>query len=81
MLGVRLFSGMVGLAIAATIVVFGVRDVSAQKKLSYAQAFAACKKQVVAAYPSGSSDTVGRNSRGAACMQEYGYTLKKGTKF
>jgi hypothetical protein len=72
---------MIGLVFAATTLVYGVRDVSAQKKLSYAQAFAACKKQVVAAYPSGSSDTVGRNSRGASCMQEYGYQLKKGTKF
>src|SRR5262249_4629891 len=81
MLRVRLVCGMMGLAFAATIVVYGVRDVAAQKKLSYEQAFAACKKQVVAAYPPGSSDTVGRNSRGAACMKDYGFNLKKGTKF
>jgi len=80
MLRVWQVSGTAALALAGALVVSGVPDASAQR-LSYEQAYARCKQEVVAAYPAGSSDSVGRAARGGACMKQLGYNLKKGAKF
>ena len=81
MLRVRQIRRLVVLSSAGALLLFGVTDASAQKKMSYEQAYAKCKEQVVAAYPPGTSDTAGRASRGGACMKQLGFNLKKGAKF
>jgi hypothetical protein len=62
--------------------VAGAPDAMAQakKKLTFEQAFAVCKKDVdanVAALDA--TTTAARYTRGAACMKQHGYRLKKGT--
>jgi hypothetical protein len=77
----RKFLGIVVVSSAGLFVLAGVQDAMAQKKLSYEQAYAKCKEEVVRAYPPGTSDTSGRFLRGGACMKNYGFNLKKGAKF
>ena len=72
---------MVVVSSAGVIMLAGVPDALAQKKLSYEQAYARCKEEVVRAYPPGTSDTAGRYARGGACMKQLGFNLKKGAKF
>ena len=81
MLRVRQICGMSVLSLAGALLLLGAPDASAQKKMSYEQAYAKCKQQVAAAYPAGTSDTSGRASRGGACMKDLGFTLKKTDKF
>jgi hypothetical protein len=51
---------------------------AAQKKLSYEQAWAQCKKEISANVPmSDTTTSAARQSAGAACMKKYGYRLKK----
>ena len=61
---------------------FAIADVaSAQKKMTYQQAFALCKKEVsanVAGSDTGLSSA--RYAAGGACMQRHGYRLKKKSK-
>ena len=80
MLRVRQVCGMVALA-SAMLVFSSVPDASAQKKLSYEDAYTKCKADLDRTYPSGSTSTTGRNTRGAACMKMNGYQLKKSTSF
>ena len=60
-----------------------VADVAvAQKKMTYAQAFSQCKKEMSAAnVPSDTLNSAARTSAGGACMSKYGYRLKKKSKF
>ena len=80
MLRVRQICGMVVLS-SAVLVLSGVPDASAQKKLSYEQAYARCKADLDRTFPSGSTSTAGRNTRGGACMKQMGYNLKKSDNF
>jgi hypothetical protein len=80
MLRVRQICGMVVLS-SAVLVLTGVSDASAQKKLSYEDAYSKCKADLDRTYPSGSTSTTGRNTRGAACMKQMGYQLKKSGSF
>ena len=80
MLRIRQICGMVVLS-SAVLVLSGVPDASAQKKLSYENAYAKCKADLDRTYPSGSTSTTGRNTRGAACMKQMGYQLKKSENF
>ena len=80
MLGVRQTCKAVALSFAGLLVVFGAPDASAQKKMSYEQAYRICKKQVDRTYPS-ALETTGRQLHGGACMKEYGFNLKKRAKF
>ena len=70
-------SAMIALSCAA-VLAFSVPDAFAQKKLTYAQAFAQCKKDVVASTPGEMASSTQRYSRGMACMKQLGFTLKKG---
>jgi hypothetical protein len=74
--------GMYVLAVVAAVALAGAPDASAQgkKKMTYQQAFAACKKDVVASTPGETAGSTQRYQRGMACMKGYGFTLKKGTK-
>ena len=47
------------------------------KKMSYDEAWAECKQQVAAVMPSETGQSAARYSRGAACMKQHGYRLKK----
>jgi hypothetical protein len=58
----------------------GASNASAQKKVTYEQAWAKCKADVNANYPGESAATSGRYARGASCMQQYGYRLKKSSR-
>jgi hypothetical protein len=80
MFRVRQICGMVVLS-SAVLVLSGVPDASAQKKLSYEDAYSRCKADLDRTFPSGSTSTTGRNTRGAACMKQMGYQLKKGGTF
>jgi hypothetical protein len=74
--------GVYMLAAVAAAVIAGAPDASAQgkKKMTYAQAFALCKKDVIASTPGELAGSTQRYQRGMACMREYGFTLKKGAK-
>ena len=50
------------------------------KKLTYEQAWAECKQQVTSVLGTDTTTTAGRYTRGAACMREQGYRLKKSSK-
>jgi len=80
MLRVRQICGMIVL-LSAVFVLAGVTDASAQKKMSYEDAYAKCKADLDRTYPSGSTSTTGRSTRGIACMKQMGYQLKKSDKF
>jgi hypothetical protein len=79
MLRVRQLCGMLVLS-SAVLVLSGAPDATAQK-LSYEDAYAKCKADLDRTYPSGSTSTTGRNTRGAACMKQMGYRLKKSGTF
>jgi hypothetical protein len=69
-------SGMFVLSFAAVLAFAGVPDASAQKKLTYEQAFARCKADVVRNTPGETAGSAARYSRGLGCMQQYGFRLK-----
>jgi hypothetical protein len=74
-------SKLLGVAIALTVTLpFTLADTaSAQKKakkLTYEQAWTECKKDI--SFLGGEGTTsAGRYTRGAACMKQHGYRLKK----
>ena len=80
MFGVRQTCKMVALSLAGVLVIFGAPDASAQKKLTYEQAYRQCKKQVDRTYPT-ATETTGRYLHGGACMKQLGFDLKKSNKF
>jgi hypothetical protein len=69
-------AAMFVLSFAAVLAFCGVPDASAQKKMTYAQAFALCKKDVVAGAPGELADSTQRYLRGTSCMRKHGFTLK-----
>jgi hypothetical protein len=69
---------IIALPIAAAFAFSSVSDALAAKKLSYEQAWAACKKEVGANVAgSDQTTTAGRHAAGGACMKKHGYRLKK----
>jgi hypothetical protein len=74
--------GVYMLAVVAAAVFAGAPDASAQekKKMTYQQAFAACKKDVDRSTPGEMAGSTQRYQRGMSCMRDYGFTLKKGAK-
>jgi hypothetical protein len=80
MLGVRKTCKMAALSFAGVLFIFGAPDASAQKKLTYEQAYRQCKQQVDRTYPT-STETTGRYLHGGACMKQLGFDLKKSNKF
>ena len=72
--------GAFALSFAAVLALAGAPDASAQK-LTYEQAFAKCKADVVRSTPGETAGSAARYSRGLSCMQQYGYRLKKGAQF
>jgi hypothetical protein len=74
-------SKLLGVVIALSVaMLFAATDItSAQqkaKKLTYEQAWAECKKEV-AVLGSDAVTSASRYTRGAACMKQHGYRLKK----
>ena len=80
MLRVRQICGMIVLSSAA-LILSGVPDASAQKKLSYEQAYRQCKAELDRTFPPGSQSTSGRNTAGVACMHRLGFQAKKSADF
>jgi hypothetical protein len=80
MLRVRQICGMVVLS-SAVLVLSGVPDALAQKKMTYEQAYRQCKAQLDRTFPAGSTATSGRNSAGIACMLDLGFKAKKSAEF
>jgi hypothetical protein len=70
-------SGLFVLSFAAALAFGGVPGASAQGKVSYEQAWAKCKADIGANYPGEGGASAARYTRGAACMKQYGYRLKK----
>jgi hypothetical protein len=52
----------------------------AAKRLTYEQAWAYCKQQVTSVLGTDATTTAGRYTRGAACMKQQGYRLKKSSQ-
>jgi hypothetical protein len=70
------------LPLAAAFAFAATSDALAQKKLSYEQAWATCKKEIGANAPGSDTTTsAARSTAGGACMTKYGYRLKKKSKF
>ena len=80
MLKVRQICGMVMLS-SAVLVLSGVPDALAQKKMTYEEAYRQCKAQLDRTFPSGSSSQGGRNTAGVACMYDKGFKAKKSAGF
>jgi len=80
MLKVRQICGMVMLS-SAVLVLSGVPDALAQKKMTYEQAYRQCKAQLDRTFPPGSQSQTGRNTAGVACMYDKGFRAKKSAKF
>jgi hypothetical protein len=76
MLKIGKLSGMLVLSLAMA-ALCSASNASAQKKVSYEQAWAKCKADVNANFPGEGGATAGRYARGTSCMKEYGYRLKK----
>ena len=74
-------SGTFVLSFAAVVAFSGIPEASAQKRLTYQQAFAKCKADVVASTPGETAGSSQRYARGMACMKQHGYNLKKSAKF
>ena len=70
-------SGMFAVLFAAVLAFAGIPDASAQKKVSYEEAWVKCKADVTAHLGAGEGSTAGKYARGGACMKQYGYRLKK----
>ena len=68
----------VGMLFAATDMTSAQQQ--AAKRLTYEQAWAFCKQQVTSVLGNEATTTAGRYTRGAACMKEQGYRLKKSSK-
>jgi hypothetical protein len=59
---------MVVLSSAGVLILSAIPDASAQKKMTYEQAYRQCKAELDRTFPSGSQSTSGRNTAGVACM-------------
>ena len=81
MLQVRQICRMVMLSSAGMLILFGVPDASAQKKMTYEQAYRQCKAQLDRTFPPGSQSQTGRNTAGVACMYQLGFQAKKSPNF
>ncbi len=64
----------VAATLAAAIALVGPAPAQAAKKMTYEQAYTACKKEL------DTSGTTQRYTMGAGCMQKYGFRLKKKAK-
>ena len=73
--------GLTVVAAAAAIAFTGSALAQAAKKMTYAQAYTACKKELDAAgAPGVGVSASARYTMGAGCMQKYGFRLKKKAK-
>jgi hypothetical protein len=83
MSGLHRCCGAVAIACVAAISIASAPNALAQsKKLTYEQAYAACKKELDAGGVYGVNlDAKARYTAGAGCMKKYGLRLKRKTKF
>ena len=65
---------------AAVLAVSVLSEASAAKRLSYEQAWTQCKKDIGGSSFGENLNTGGRYAAGGACMQKYGYRLKRAQK-
>jgi len=72
----RLLGIAVALCVATPLALAGTALAQKPKKLTYEQAWAECKKEVSLLGGEGTT-SAGRYTRGAACMKQHGYRLKK----
>jgi hypothetical protein len=74
-------SNVLGVIIVLSIASLGIADTASAatkaKKLTYEQAWAECKKDVVSVLGGEAGTSAARYTRGAACMKQHGYRLKK----
>jgi hypothetical protein len=71
---------VIALPLSAVFAFAFTADAVAQKKLSYEQAWAQCKKEIGANVPGSDTTTsAARSAAGGACLKRYGYRLKKGS--
>jgi hypothetical protein len=81
MLRVRQICRMIVLSSAGVLILSAMPDASAQKKMTYEQAYRQCKAELDRTFPSGSQSTSGRNTAGVACMYRLGFQAKKSADF
>ena len=71
----------VATAVIAAVVFTGPATAQATKKMTYQQAYDACKKELDAAgAPGVNVSSSARYTMGAGCMKKHGYRLKKKSK-
>jgi hypothetical protein len=70
-------SAMITIASTALALSVTTGAMAAPKKLTYEQAWAHCKADIVAALPGETTTSAARYTRGAACMKQHGYRLKR----
>jgi hypothetical protein len=73
--------GILALSVAAALALCGAPNASAQKKMTYAQAYRQCKAELDRTFPPGSQSQSGRNTAGVACMHRLGFQAKKSAEF
>ncbi len=72
---------LITVAVAAAIAFAGPASAQATKKMTYADAYTACKKELDAAgAPGVNVSAQARYTMGAGCMQKHGFRLKKKAK-
>jgi hypothetical protein len=81
MLRVRKTCAMLVLSSAGVLILSGIPDASAQKKMTYEQAYRQCKAELDRTFPAGSQSQSGRNTAGVACMYRLGFQAKKSANF
>jgi hypothetical protein len=74
----KLSSLAVALSVAVPLSLAGSASAAPKaKKLTYEQAWAECKKDVTSTLGGEAGTSAARYTRGAACMKQHGYRLKK----
>ena len=71
----RVIGIVAALAVAMPLTLADTASAAKAKKLTYDQAWIACKKFVAAALPGDTAQSAARYTRGAACMKKYGHRL------
>jgi len=68
---------LIAAACAVSLTIADTASAAAKKKMTYEEAWADCKKDLASALPGDTAASAARYTRGAGCMRQHGYRLKK----
>jgi len=69
--------GLIVAACAVSLMLADTASAAAKKKMTYEEAWADCKKDLASTLPGDTAASAARYTRGAGCMKQHGYRLKK----